>query len=105
MIMVYSTATSVAFWGGLGPNNAQTELSTADACSVRSNTEDADARLRENWRAYRGPAELVGEMQRQILALHGVEAAPEPLEAVSVNWSDDPFGRAWHCSTAGGAGL
>jgi hypothetical protein len=94
--MVYSTATSVAFWGGLGPNNPQTELSTADACRARSNTQDADARLRENWRAYRGPAELVAEIHRQILALHEVQSAPEPLEAVSVNWSDDPFGGAWH---------
>jgi monoamine oxidase len=96
LIMIYSTATSAAFWGGFGPNNAQTELSTADACRVRSNTQDDNARLRENWGAYRAPAELVVEMHRQILALHGVQSAPEPLEAVSVNWSDDPFGGLCH---------
>jgi monoamine oxidase len=94
--MVYSTATSAAFWRGLGPNNAQTELSTADACRGLSNTQDDNARLRKNWRAYRAPAELVTEVHRQILALHGVQSAPEPLEAVSVNWSDDPFGGAVH---------
>jgi monoamine oxidase len=94
--MVYSTATSAAFWRGLGPNNAQTELSTADACRVLSNTQGDHARLRENWRADRAPAELVAKMHRQILALHGVQSAPPPLDAVFVNWSDDPFGGMCH---------
>jgi monoamine oxidase len=35
-------------------------------------------------------------VHRQIVALHSVESAPDPLEAVSVNWSDDPFGGGWH---------
>ena len=35
-------------------------------------------------------------MHRQLLALHGMQSAPEPLEAVFVNWSDDPFGAGWH---------
>ena len=35
-------------------------------------------------------------MHRQILALHSVQSAPEPLEAISVNWADDPFAGAWH---------
>jgi hypothetical protein len=96
LLMVFSTAASVAFWGGFGPGYAQTEPSTAGACRVRSNTEDDNARLRENWLTHRAPAEVIAEMHRQILALHGIQSAPEPLEAVSVNWSDDASGAGVH---------
>ena len=97
VLLVYSNATSVAFWGGLDPGNAQPESLTTGACRVRSQTEDDNARfLRENWSVHPAPAPLVAEMHRQLLALHGVESAPDPLEAVCVNWSDDPFGGGWH---------
>jgi len=96
LIMVYATTPNVAFWGTLGPGNAQTEPLTADACRVPSKNQDDNARLRENWRTHRAPAELVAEMHRQILALHDVQSAPDPLEAISVNWADDPFAGAWH---------
>jgi len=96
LLMVYSTTPNVAFWGGYGGGNTETDPFTASACLVRSNTLDDNVRLRENWRTHRAPAELVAEMHRQILALHDVQAAPDPLEAISVNWADDPFGGAWH---------
>jgi hypothetical protein len=96
LIMVYSTASNVPFWGGLGPGNAQTESFPVEACRVRSDIQDDSTRLRENWRTHRAPAELVAEMHRQILALHNIQSAPDPLEAVSLNWADDPFGGAWH---------
>jgi hypothetical protein len=94
--MVFNDATSVAFWGGLGPGNAQTEPFTARTCRIRSNTQDDNAQLHDNWRTHRAPARMVAEMHRQILALHSVQSAPDPLEAVSVNWSDDPFGWGVH---------
>jgi len=96
LLMVYSTTPNVAFWGGFGPGNAETEAFTAGACPVRSNSQDDNARLRENWLTHRAPAKLVAEMHRQILVLHDVQSAPDPLEAVSVNWADDPFGGCWH---------
>src|SRR6516165_3203221 len=96
LIMVFSTAASVPFWGGLDAGNSQTEPFTAGTCSVRSNIQDDNARLHENWRTHRAPEEAVAEMHRQILALHSLQSAPEPLEAVSVNWSDDASGGCWH---------
>jgi hypothetical protein len=96
LIMVFSTAASVPFWGGLDAGNSQTEPFTAGTCSVRSNIQDDNARLHENWRTHRAPEEAVAEMHRQILALHSLQSAPEPLEAVSVNWSDDASGAGVH---------
>jgi hypothetical protein len=94
--MVFATTPNVAFWGGLGPNDRQTEPFTAGTCRVGSKTQDDNTRLLENWRTHRASAESVAEMHRQILALHSIPSAPEPLEAVSINWADHPFGGAWH---------
>jgi monoamine oxidase len=39
---------------------------------------------------------MVAEMHRQLLALHNVRSAPEPVQAAYVDWSDDPFGAGVH---------
>jgi len=96
VLMVYSSATSVAFWGGLDPGNSEPEPLTTGACRIQRHAGDDNARLRENWSVHPAPAQLVAEVHRQIMALHAVESAPDPVEAVCVNWSDDPFGGGWH---------
>ena len=93
LLMVYNDAGSVEFWGGLG---AHTEPPAAAGCRIWSSPQDDNSRLRENWLTHRAPREMASEMHRQLLALHGMQSAPEPLEAVFVNWSDDPFGAGWH---------
>jgi monoamine oxidase len=82
--------------GGLGRRSAQTERFAAGGCGIRSSSQDDNARLHENWRTHRAPVEMASEMHRQLLALHGTQSAPEPLEAVFANWSDDPFGAGAH---------
>ena len=101
LIMVYNDATSVSFWGGLRPENGQAAPPSTSACSVRSNPKDDNARLGDNWRTHRAPPEMVSELHRQILSLHNVQSAPDPLEAAYADWSDDPFSAGAHLWNAG----
>jgi monoamine oxidase len=62
---------------------------------------DAQRRLRANWEVHTAPAAMVAEMHRQIMLMHGVRAAPEPLDAAFMDWSDDPYGGGVHFWNAG----
>src|SRR5207249_9546859 len=53
-------------------------------------------RLRKNWDDHKAPHEMVAEMHRELMSLHGVRYAPEPLEAAFMDWSDAPFGAGVH---------
>jgi len=55
-----------------------------------------DNRLNANWKKCVAPKAMVKEMHRQLMILHNVTDAPEPLEAAFVDWGDDPFGGAVH---------
>jgi len=99
LIMVFNDAASVTFWGGLRPDDARAVQPSTAACRVQSSPRSGnadDAQLGENWRVHRAPVEMVSELHRQILVLHDVPSAPEPLEAAYADWSDDPFGAGVH---------
>jgi hypothetical protein len=96
LIMVYNDASSVAFWEGLRPSDSQVVPSAGAACGVQAVSQDDNVRLRDNWCTHDAPAEMVAELHRQVLALHDVQSAPNPLDAVYVDWSDDPFGAGVH---------
>ena len=44
---------------------------------------------------------MVNEAHRQIVELHGQRELPRPYAAAYRDWSEDPFGGAWHCWKAG----
>jgi monoamine oxidase len=93
VLMVYNDALSVEFWGGLRPFALANSI---EGCRLQPQAEDDDARLRDNWNSHSAPTEMVAEMHRQLLTLHNVRSAPEPVQAVYVDWSDDPFGAGVH---------
>ncbi len=107
-IMAYNDLDCTSFWGGYqtgpqGPGN------TAQPTSVREvppfvpkgTTEatpasDYAAFRRANWDAHKAPHEMVVEMHRQLMEMHGVTDAPEPIDAAFMDWMNDPFGGAVH---------
>lgn len=39
---------------------------------------------------------MVEELHRQLMRMHGVKRAPEPIDAAYMDWADDPYGGAVH---------
>jgi hypothetical protein len=95
IIMAYNDGSSVDFWAGLRPFDAPRET-FMDACRPESPGENNDLRLRHNWDNHSAPAEMVAEMHRELLAIHDVRSAPEPIQAAYADWGDDPFGAGAH---------
>jgi len=95
IIMAYNDALNVDFWGGLRPPNVANPTLIGD-CKPRYRGESGDARLRENWNNHSAPTELVAEMHRELLEVHNVQSAPQPIQAAYADWSDDPFGAGSH---------
>lgn len=108
ILMVYNDALSSDFWGGLrhiplGPDDAKLEDSplafkpkTSLLHTAAEKHNEWDSRLNANWKKCVAPKAMVKEMHRQLMILHNVTDAPEPLEAAFVDWGDDPFGGAVH---------
>ncbi|MGN6212748.1 flavin monoamine oxidase family protein [Parafilimonas sp.] len=108
ILMVYNDALSSDFWGGLrhiplGPGDAKLEDSpmafkpkTNLLHTAAAKQSEWDNRLNANWKKCVAPKAMVKEMHRQLMILHNVTDAPEPLEAAFVDWGDDPFGGAVH---------
>jgi Flavin containing amine oxidoreductase len=93
--MAYNDALNVDFWGGLRPpNDANPTL--VDDCKSGYRHESGDTRLRDNWKDHSAPTELVAEMHRELLEVHNLQSAPQPIQASYVDWSDDPFGAGSH---------
>jgi len=108
IMMVYNDAISSEFWGGL----RTISLGAGDTKTINENLKfrrkampfsveesevnEFDKRLIENWKLCEAPKAMVHEMHRELMILHNVTDAPEPLEAAFVDWGDDPFGGAVH---------
>ena len=54
------------------------------------------ARLRANWEAHKATKPMVDELHRQLLQMHGIDSAPEPIDAAYMDWSRDPYGGGVH---------
>jgi monoamine oxidase len=99
MIMVYDDSTNVDFWGGLRMSPAKRvhfQRKTSAAAAQVSTKNPFEARLRQNWQGHEAPKLLVQETHRQLMALHNVQYAPDPVEAAYADWSDEPYGGAVH---------
>jgi len=95
IVMVYNDSSSVDFWAGLRSSHA-TPAKFMGSCGSESQGETNEIRLRDNWSDHTAPAEMVVEVHRQLLAIHDVRSAPDPIQAAYANWSDDPFGAGAH---------
>lgn len=107
-LMAYNDQASTSFWGGyqtgpLGPwDTGQIQGAPGgpmlfDPGPVsESHHDDFVKRRRENWDSHKAPHELVMEMHRQIMLMHGVEEAPEPIDAAFMDWMNEPYGGAVH---------
>jgi Flavin containing amine oxidoreductase len=53
-------------------------------------------RLLKNWEEHHVTKPMVDEMHRQLMQMHGVDSAPEPIDAAYMDWSRDPYGGGVH---------
>lgn len=110
-IMAYNDATSTSFWGGLrrrplAPGDTRPQYFRGAQAHAHGAAPQPFAPMaragrsehpyRRNWRERRAPAAMVAEMHRQLMQMHGVKYAPEPIDAAYMDWADDPYGGAVH---------
>ncbi|MDL2409594.1 FAD-dependent oxidoreductase [Rhizobium calliandrae] len=112
LVMVYDDLLNVSFWEGLdkraevhkvglplslrspGHHWAMFERKAAEMTA-----EPADSfgkRLAENWTEHPATRQMVNELHRQLMQMHGKDSAPEPIDAAYMDWSRDPFGGGVH---------
>ena len=99
LIMAYNDQLNVDFWAGLrapggGAAPHMFERKQTDEPNAAQN--DFEKRLRRNWDEHPAPHEMVAEMHRQLVRMHGVQNAPAPLDAAFMDWSVDPYGAGVH---------
>lgn len=104
-IMAYNDQASTSFWGGyqtgpLGPRDAA-QLNVGPmlfdgAADGPAPADDVAKRRRANWDAHKAPHEMVVEMHRQLMEMHGVADAPAPVDAAFMDWMNAPYGGAVH---------
>lgn len=126
VLMAYNDSVSTTFWSGfrtdpLGPNddeewsgNKHPKHLILHKNSVKFSRKSREvsgsasayqdpwlALKRKNWEDHPAPKRMVYEMHKQIMEMHGVTDAPEPIDAAFKNWGDDPYGAAVHFWNSG----
>ena len=110
-IMAYNDQASTSFWGGYqtgprGPRDTGQRFMGAlegprlypqpDSSGAADEENELVKRRRQNWDDHKAPHEMVMEMHRQLLEMHGVKDAPEPVDAAFMDWMNPPYGGAVH---------
>ena len=114
-IMAYNDQASTSFWGGyqtgpLGPRDTGQDSARLRFMGAlegpvpfeRAAVDEPDPdhpfteRRRNNWDDHKAPHEMVVEMHRQLLEMHGVQDAPLPVDAAFMDWMNPPYGGAVH---------
>jgi hypothetical protein len=112
LLMAYDDLLNVGFWGALD-TRAQVHkagsrvgsqvhhrlplfLRKKSPANAPAATDSFAARLHENWEAHLATEAMVHEMHRQLKQMHGIDSAPEPIDAAFMDWSQDPFGGGVH---------
>jgi hypothetical protein len=110
--MSYNDASNVDFWAALAlpraklyakqdliQRNAAHQHKLFQSTPLPEETPASDPyskRLRTNWEAHRATEAMVKEMHRQLVQMHNVVFAPEPVDAAFIDWSADPYGGGVH---------
>lgn len=104
-VMAYNDMGSSDFWAGL------THIPVFDehhrvaghrrpfesrARVADDNQDEFGKRLVRNWQDHKAPANMVAEMHRQLVRMHDLRYAPEPVDAAYMEWADDPYGGGVH---------
>ena len=111
LLMAYDDQASVGFWASLDtrghaqkagmplgvthPEQHWRQFERVSAPQPTA-TDPFAARLFSNWHDHSATRQMVTEMHRQLMAMHGVDNAPEPIDAAYMDWSRDPFGGGVH---------
>jgi monoamine oxidase len=112
MLMAYDDQESVGFWAGLDNrghahkagmplavrhSGEGRQLFDREPAALMAGLVDPfEARLKDNWNRHTATRQMVSEMHRQLMAMHGVDSAPQPIDAAYMDWSRDPFGGGVH---------
>lgn len=120
MVMAYDDMANGTFWTGLDPRGEvhraglsltdrnSTELHTLgvtsqemsqvglQAAGKETPVTDFPGRLQANWSSLCATEPLWRETHRQMMLMHGVDTAPEPIDSAYMDWSRDPFGGGVH---------
>jgi monoamine oxidase len=52
--------------------------------------------LSDNWKNHSVTKQMVSELHRELMLMHGKDSAPEPIDAAYMDWSRDPYGGGVH---------
>jgi monoamine oxidase len=96
LIMTYNDQLNVDFWAGLTATGEDALLFERRQNDAPEPVNDFDKRLRQNWDDHKAPYEMVAEMHRQLMRMHGVQYAPKPMDAAFMDWTVDPYGAGVH---------
>ena len=112
LVMIYDDLLNVSFWEGLDRrgevHKAGLPISQRlhhdwplfkrhDAPASVSPTVDLfTQQLLDNWENHSATKQLVSELHRELMLMHGKDSAPEPIDAAYMDWSRDPYGGGVH---------
>ncbi len=111
LVMAYDDLLNVDFWAALDTRSEVHKAGLQLGAHVphalpmfgRAAIPDAppppdpfSARLRANWEMHKATKPMVEELHRQLLQMHGIDSAPEPIDAAYMDWSRDPYGGGVH---------
>lgn len=93
----YDDGAHIGFWDGL---RAQRRAGWAMGAELTEPEDAFDGAHGEpspsGWFAYKASRRMVGEVVRQLSAIHGLAFTPEVRHAAFRDWGTDPFGGGWN---------
>ncbi|WP_207538720.1 flavin monoamine oxidase family protein [Sabulicella rubraurantiaca] len=112
LLMAYDDLLNVSFWSGLDTRREVQKASRhpgathhhhhwplfprSPAPEATAPGDEYAALLQRNWTGHTATAPMVREMHRQLMLMHGVDTAPEPIDAAYMDWGRDPYGGGVH---------
>lgn len=110
LLMAYDDLLNVGFWGALDTRPQVDKAGSFSRTTVAHKlplfnrltapmlplSDPFTARLLANWERHSATQSMVQEMHRQLMQMHGVDSAPDPIDAAYMDWSQDPFGGGVH---------
>ncbi|MBB3319559.1 hypothetical protein FHT77_005474 [Rhizobium sp. BK181] len=111
LVMVYDDLLNVSFWEGL---DKRAEVHKAglplnlkspghhwakfqpDTAEIADPSDPFAKRLADNWALHPATTQMVNELHRELMQMHGNDSAPRPIDAAYMDWSRDPYGGGVH---------